>query len=432
MVSRASRRRRSLRSIASFCAEAAPPLPGFDPHSLSIAVELRRCFFTGSRFPTDKASSSLSFSLSSLDVILHYLSLPKTHQPLQKRKRTQKNTMNFSSIPAYLDPSNWQQQVTHQVGSSSSTGVSSQLLPPPLPPPPPPPPPPPHGVGGASSIRPGSMAERARMANIPMPEAALKCPRCESTNTKFCYFNNYSLTQPRHFCKTCRRYWTRGGALRNVPVGGGCRRNKRSKGSSSKSPPVSSDRQQTSGSGNSSSSAIASNNSGGLSPQIPPLGRFMAPLHQQLSDFDIGGFSYGGGLSAAATATGDLSFQLGNTTLAGGTSIGSLLGFDQQWRLQQQPPQFPFLSGLDPFDGGSSSGGEGPGPGPGWQMRPKLPSSSRNVSQMGNSVKMEETPDQVNNAGRQFLGNEQYWSNGSMAWSDLSGFSSSSSTRNPL
>ncbi|CAL9086632.1 unnamed protein product [Musa acuminata var. zebrina] len=52
----------------------------------------------------------------------------------------------------------------------------------------------------------------------------LRCPRCDSTNTKFCYYNNYNLTQPRHFCKTCRRYWTKGGALRNVPIGGGCRK----------------------------------------------------------------------------------------------------------------------------------------------------------------------------------------------------------------
>ncbi|KVH90314.1 Zinc finger, Dof-type [Cynara cardunculus var. scolymus] len=49
-----------------------------------------------------------------------------------------------------------------------------------------------------------------------------------SSNTKFCYYNNYSLTQPRYFCKSCRRYWTKGGTLRNVPVGGGCRKNKRS------------------------------------------------------------------------------------------------------------------------------------------------------------------------------------------------------------
>ncbi|CAH1451992.1 unnamed protein product [Lactuca virosa] len=65
------------------------------------------------------------------------------------------------------------------------------------------------------------------------PEDALKCPRCDSGNTKFCYYNNYSLTQPRYFCKSCRRYWTKGGTLRNVPVGGGCRKNKRSSSSSS-------------------------------------------------------------------------------------------------------------------------------------------------------------------------------------------------------
>ncbi|CAN0874852.1 Dof zinc finger protein DOF5.3 [Linum grandiflorum] len=69
------------------------------------------------------------------------------------------------------------------------------------------------------------------------PEQALKCPRCDSTNTKFCYYNNYSLTQPRYFCKSCRRYWTKGGTLRNVPVGGGCRKSttKRSSSSSSSS-----------------------------------------------------------------------------------------------------------------------------------------------------------------------------------------------------
>ncbi|KAI8562896.1 hypothetical protein RHMOL_Rhmol03G0071000 [Rhododendron molle] len=55
------------------------------------------------------------------------------------------------------------------------------------------------------------------------------CPRCGSCNTKFCYYNNYSLTQPRYFCKGCGRYWTKGGSLRNVPVGGGCRRSRRGK-----------------------------------------------------------------------------------------------------------------------------------------------------------------------------------------------------------
>ncbi|CAL5054596.1 unnamed protein product [Urochloa decumbens] len=67
------------------------------------------------------------------------------------------------------------------------------------------------------------------------PPEAVKCPRCESTNTKFCYYNNYNLSQPRHFCKSCRRYWTKGGVLRNVPVGGGCRKAKRSSPAASSS-----------------------------------------------------------------------------------------------------------------------------------------------------------------------------------------------------
>ncbi|CAN1283686.1 Cyclic dof factor 4 [Linum perenne] len=58
------------------------------------------------------------------------------------------------------------------------------------------------------------------------PEKIIPCPRCKSMETKFCYFNNYNVNQPRHFCKGCQRYWTAGGALRNVPVGAGRRKNK--------------------------------------------------------------------------------------------------------------------------------------------------------------------------------------------------------------
>ncbi|CAI9094673.1 OLC1v1030451C1 [Oldenlandia corymbosa var. corymbosa] len=61
----------------------------------------------------------------------------------------------------------------------------------------------------------------------PHIEISPTCPRCGSSNTKFCYYNNYSLTQPRYFCKGCRRYWTKGGSLRNVPIGGGCRKTRR-------------------------------------------------------------------------------------------------------------------------------------------------------------------------------------------------------------
>ncbi|XP_074576246.1 uncharacterized protein LOC141832676 isoform X2 [Curcuma longa] len=72
-----------------------------------------------------------------------------------------------------------------------------------------------------------SMMEKGPSPATAGKAEALRCPRCDSANTKFCYYNNYSLAQPRHFCKACKRYWTRGGTLRNVPVGGGCRKNKR-------------------------------------------------------------------------------------------------------------------------------------------------------------------------------------------------------------
>lgn len=67
----------------------------------------------------------------------------------------------------------------------------------------------------------------------PRPPPQQQCPRCESLDTKFCYYNNYSLLQPRYFCKACKRSWTQGGTLRNIPIGGHSRRGKRSKSSSS-------------------------------------------------------------------------------------------------------------------------------------------------------------------------------------------------------
>ncbi|KAF8101960.1 hypothetical protein N665_0201s0253 [Sinapis alba] len=131
--------------------------------------------------------------------------------------------MVFSSLPVnQFDSHNWQQQgntqqLDHVTSDQNPNFSLPQFSSPPA------------SQAGSSQAKVNSMVERARIAKIPLPEASLKCPRCDSTNTKFCYFNNYNLTQPRHFCKTCRRYWTRGGTLRNVPVGGGFRRNKRSK-----------------------------------------------------------------------------------------------------------------------------------------------------------------------------------------------------------
>ncbi|KAK4771453.1 hypothetical protein SAY87_031985 [Trapa incisa] len=91
----------------------------------------------------------------------------------------------------------------------------------------------------------------------PQKEQALNCPRCNSSNTKFCYYNNYSLTQPRYFCKTCRRYWTEGGSLRNIPVGGGSRKNK----------------------GRPSSSASSASTSAASSSAPPPLNHTLLDAH---------------------------------------------------------------------------------------------------------------------------------------------------------
>ncbi|KAG1359549.1 dof zinc finger protein 4 [Cocos nucifera] len=81
--------------------------------------------------------------------------------------------------------------------------------------------------GGLEIPKPKSEGKTQEQQQRQKP-APLRCPRCESANTKFCYYNNYNKSQPRHFCRACRRHWTDGGTLRNVPVGGG-RRNKRLK-----------------------------------------------------------------------------------------------------------------------------------------------------------------------------------------------------------
>lgn len=111
--------------------------------------------------------------------------------------------MGFSSLHVCMDSSdNWMQGTINEECGVDSSSPSGDML---------------------ACSRPMTSERRLR----PPQEQALKCPRCESTHTKFCYYNNYSLSQPRYFCKTCRRYWTKGGTLRNIPVGGGCRKNKK-------------------------------------------------------------------------------------------------------------------------------------------------------------------------------------------------------------
>lgn len=165
----------------------------------------------------------------------------------------------------------------------------------------------------------------------------------------------------------------------------------------------------------------------------------MAPLHHQLtSTHDFGaasdiGFNYGGlsyGAISAPMGGADLNFHIGG----GGGGAASLF--------MQQPPQFPFLPpGLDPSAGLFESGG---GEGSGYnQLRPKL--SSSGITHQMASVKMEDSNNHELNLSRQLLGipgndhhhHPQYWSAGANsstnnAWTDLSGFSSSSTTSNPL
>ncbi|KAJ0962379.1 hypothetical protein J5N97_030207 [Dioscorea zingiberensis] len=332
--------------------------------------------------------------------------------------------MVFPSVPVYLDPPNWNQaQANHQAGSSSTGGLQAHQLPPP-------------GVvpprlesTAPGSIRPNSMAERARLAKLPQPEIALKCPRCESTNTKFCYFNNYSLTQPRHFCKTCRRYWTRGGALRNVPVGGGCRRNKRSKsgGSSSSSKPSAINPGANQHCGPSSSASTATSAaSGAIHANIATpnqLPNFMASNLHPLDHYGVQnvGMNFSGMQGIDHSHVG---YQDGG---------GSSLGFEQ-WRLHQIQ-QYPFLGGMDPQAPSQAPASvSGLFPFDGEEGMSYKASSSGLITQFA-SVKMEDNPQRFG-LPRQYISTvprpDQYWttstgnggsntgtSNG--GWTDLSG-----------
>ncbi|XP_050380681.1 cyclic dof factor 2 [Argentina anserina] len=71
-----------------------------------------------------------------------------------------------------------------------------------------------------------SETSNSQEKTLKKPDKIIPCPRCNSMDTKFCYYNNYNVNQPRHFCKNCQRYWTAGGTMRNVPVGAGRRKNK--------------------------------------------------------------------------------------------------------------------------------------------------------------------------------------------------------------
>ncbi|KAG2666490.1 hypothetical protein I3843_15G061400 [Carya illinoinensis] len=146
----------------------------------------------------------------------------------------------------------------------------------------------------------------------PPPQTQpLPCPRCGSTSTKFCYYNNYNLSQPRHFCKSCRRYWTQGGTLRNVPVGGGTRKSitKRSRSTTS-----------TSSSSSSSSSTVTSE----AVPANPISGLPEMVSHDvSLNDNVAVGGGYVGSFNFLLNSQGP------GFMGPGGYGLGSMPGFDE-------------------------------------------------------------------------------------------------------
>lgn len=164
----------------------------------------------------------------------------------------------------------------------------------------------------------------------------------------------------------------------------------------------------------------------------------MAPLNQ-LTEFSPGeiGLNYGG-MSAPSVVTSDqMNFNMMSSQLGGGYMA-------EQWRLQAA--QISSLAGLDlasnsyPFQGINLEAANYVNEG--GLIRPKNMISSSGLSTQMASVKMEENNPNNNNQelnlSRQFLGmqgndHHQYWGTNasSASWTDLSGFSSSS-TSNPL
>ncbi|KAL1189543.1 Dof zinc finger protein DOF3.6 [Cardamine amara subsp. amara] len=332
--------------------------------------------------------------------------------------------MVFSSLPVnQFDSHNWQQQGSqHQLDCVTTDQNPNNYLPQLSSPPA-------SQAGGSSQARVNSMVERARIAKVPLPEPALNCPRCDSTNTKFCYFNNYSLTQPRYFCKTCRRYWTRGGALRNVPVGGGFRRNKRSKSNG------------RSGGGRSKSTVVISADNNPTTSSLTSHPSYSNPS-KFLSYGHIPGFTSNLPIFSNLQSLGDYSssnigslnfgeIQISNA-ISGLSSSGGIL---DPWSIsssQQAHQKFPFLintTGLEQSEN---------------VLYPLLDQGGDGTSQTRN-VKAEETDqdrdrdrDGVNNLSRNFLGNinissagnDEYtsWGGNSSINSSWTGFTSNNST----
>ncbi|GLT75256.1 hypothetical protein SLA2020_469920 [Shorea laevis] len=188
----------------------------------------------------------------------------------------------------------------------------------------------------------------------PPEQEQLPCPRCDSTNTKFCYYNNYNFSQPRHFCKSCRRYWTHGGTLRDIPVGGGTRKNAK--------------RSRTAIGGSPTSSLVTTATSNNGHNLTLPATSILVPLGANQGAFGVGGDMKGngnGGMCGSFTSL--LSTQGPGFLALGGFGLGLGSGFeDVNFGLGRGV--WPFAGVAEGAPGVGSNGAPAAGMGNTWQF----------------------------------------------------------------
>ncbi|GAV86961.1 zf-Dof domain-containing protein, partial [Cephalotus follicularis] len=193
----------------------------------------------------------------------------------------------------------------------------------------------------------------------PAEQEHLPCPRCDSTNTKFCYYNNYNFSQPRHFCKSCRRYWTHGGTLRDIPVGGGTRKNAK--------------RSRTAIHNNTSTThTTTNNNTNNFTSTVLSLPLSATPVLLPLNEGQFGCDGKGSGMSVSVNGCGGSFTSLLNTQgpgflAVGGFGLGLGSGFeDVSFGLGRGGGVWPFPGVGDGGVGGNA--GNHAGMGNTWQF----------------------------------------------------------------
>lgn len=178
-------------------------------------------------------------------------------------------------------------------------------------------------------------AEESRIEIEPQQQRE-RCPRCDSTDTKFCYYNNYNTSQPRHFCKSCRRYWTLGGSLRNVPIGGSTRKRLRPS-------PIPSQFSKSTRAGTSILPPHAFGSNGLLTS---PLAALSVPFFQGRVGFELGlGLGSGTGPGSDCLDDMGLGFGLGNGPVMWPISMmneaGGMMGNGDTWKMESGRVEVP-------------------------------------------------------------------------------------------